>query len=246
MREKILKLRKQLMSELDKLEPGMVVSLSNYSNETLDLILFDGIGKSYTLNSEQKKELAEEGIDNIQKYIDDKGYVADRITSIDEYGKRAEKKVFALPIEYIEKINLDNVDFTNFVAREFDFSKLHGVNIDPQKVYHNDLSFSVLNNVNFIGSFDNASIRGANFSGSKNAKITPILLHASTTDALFEKEKNAEISIDGCNFKDVTFEGHYVNGTYYGPEIEAVTIKRDSTKYNYKYNLHNDYIINPY
>ena len=35
MREKILKLRKQLMSELDKLEPGMVVSLSNYSTDCL-------------------------------------------------------------------------------------------------------------------------------------------------------------------------------------------------------------------
>lgn len=212
MREKVLKLREQLMKELDDIEPGEVVSLSNYSKEVIDLILFDGIEDDDT-----------------------------RINSIDEYGKRASKKVFALPEEYLEKIDFSNVDFTNFHASSFDFSKLHGVNIDPQSVYANSLIFSKLKNVNFIGSFNNVSINGADFTGSTNAQITPLLLHADLdySETLFLKNYDGQftINLSGCNFRDVTFIPDAFMGKFYEASITPTIVKGKDIIDKYTFNL---------
>ena len=80
---------------------------------------------------------------------------------------------FAIPSDVQEKINFRGVSFNNFNCFGFNFSHLHGVTIDPQKVFHKNLSQGKYKGVGFIGSFKDAYLGGANFTGSRDAVIDP-------------------------------------------------------------------------
>ena len=83
-------------------------------------------------------------------------------------------------IEILKKIDFSSVDFTGFYARGYDFSKLYGVRLNPQKVYEKDLSFGIFKGVFFTDSLDGCNLCGidftegiTDFTGSINAKLDP-------------------------------------------------------------------------
>lgn len=83
-----------------------------------------------------------------------------------------EKGKFAPILEpVLHKIDFSNINFDDFIARDYNFSKLHGVKINPQTVLGKELTNSVFCGVEFIGSFDKVDIMYSNFTGSKGAKI---------------------------------------------------------------------------
>ena len=51
----------------------------------------------------------------------------------DKYGGK--KKVFALPLIALKKIDMSDVSFDNFEAKEIDFSDFTGVKINPSKLH---------------------------------------------------------------------------------------------------------------
>ena len=101
-----------------------------------------------------------------------------------------------LSIEVLKKIDFSNVDFTDFFAKNFDFSKLYGVRLNPKKVYDNSLENSIFKGVYFTDSLDGCEISGADFTGSINAKLNPNTLPF---------DRFAIIDLRNCKFSDVTF-----------------------------------------
>lgn len=81
--------------------------------------------------------------------------------NVDENGM----KTFAFPVELMKKINFEGISFDGFFAYGFDFSGFKGVSIDPQKVYDKNLSFSNLNGVRVINTFDDVNLEGINSDG---------------------------------------------------------------------------------
>lgn len=81
--------------------------------------------------------------------------------NVDENGM----KTFAFPVELMKKINFEGISFDSFFAYGFDFSGFKGVSIDPQKVYDKNLSFSNLNGVRVINTFDDVNLEGINSDG---------------------------------------------------------------------------------
>lgn len=90
-------LRLILIEELDKLEEGETIRLSElgYSERLLDKLLFDYI----EINNETYKELA------------------------------------ILIEEILSRINFTGISFDSFKCSGFDFSRLKGISINPQKIY---------------------------------------------------------------------------------------------------------------
>lgn len=81
--------------------------------------------------------------------------------NVDENGM----KTFAFPVELMKKINFEGISFDGFFAYGFDFSGFKGISIDPQKVYDKNLSFSNLNGVRVINTFDDVNLEGINSDG---------------------------------------------------------------------------------
>ena len=95
----------------------------------------------------------------------------------------------------IYKIDFSNISFKGFNAYGYDFSKLHGVKINPQKILEKDLTNSDCEGVTFIGPFDGVKVRGTSFKGSKGAKIDPQIVY------------NKDFSYSDCY--DVEFIGSF-------------------------------------
>ena len=191
MRDKIKMLREQLIKELENLDDGMVVSLDKYDSDILELILFDGI-KDGTI-----------------------------YPSIDEYGNRVSCKQFALPREILEKIDFSNVCFDNFNVTKFDFTGLHNININPQRVFAKDFSDSKLFGVNFTESFDGCRIGNTDFTGNIGVRINPYKLNNMHLKLIGD---GAYLRISGCKFAGVTF-----TKTMSSKKIEHIINKCDFT-----------------
>ncbi len=121
---------------------------------------------------------------------------------VDEYGRRKRgKKIFALPKEILKKIDFSNVSFEDFEAINYDFSDLYGVKINPKGM---NLSYATLKGVEFIGGFDNSTIVGANFSGSKGCYLdVQKLRHQKFPIKWFHDV--VVCNLTNCKFKDVIF-----------------------------------------
>lgn len=115
------------------------------------------------------KELIREGLDLELSKIDegtarirlDSGIIEEVLFDIDENGM----KTFAFPVELMKKVNFEGISFDGFFAYGFDFTGFKGVSIDPQKVYDKNLSYSNLNGVRVINTFDDVNLEGINTEG---------------------------------------------------------------------------------
>lgn len=125
---------------------------------------------------------------------------------VDEYGrKKYILKKFALPLKALKKIDFSNVSFDLFDASGYDFSNLYNVKIHPANM---DLSNAKLKGVEFIGSFYNTKITGADFTGSKNAYIGNSLHYEQSKNVNFKPdcyETVPYIDMTNCIFTDATF-----------------------------------------
>lgn len=110
-------------------------------------------------------------------------------------------KMFAsdIPREVLTKIDFINVDFKDFNASEFDFTGLYNVHLNPQTIFGRYLNDSILRGVTFTDSLDYCKLDGANFAGSKNAKVNPNTLVSSSSF------NGRYIDIHWTKFMDVTF-----------------------------------------
>ena len=102
---------------------------------------------------------------------------------------------------YLEKLDFDGVDFSDFYCESFDFSTIKGININPQTIYAKDLSNAICQGVKFIGLFDGVNLYCTDFTGSKNAKIDP--------QTIFTKD------LRGVKCADVSFVGSFDNVMLY-------------------------------
>lgn len=104
-------------------------------------------------------------------------------------------KVFKISKEALMNVDLSNVSFDGFLARNFDFSGLYGVKLNPQTLKYKSLEGAKLDGVEFIGSFDGVNIYRTDFTGSFGAYINPqTVLNKSLTSS---------------NFSDVIFIGRF-------------------------------------
>ncbi len=111
-------------------------------------------------------------------------------------GKTAKK--FALPEDVLKRLDFTGISFDNFMAYKYDFSELHGVSINPNKVFKKSLWNSNLNGVSFTKTLDeDVIIQGANFTGSANVAI-------DIDDYLLHPIKFFNLNAK-TNFTDVTF-----------------------------------------
>jgi len=143
-------------------------------------------------------------------------------------------KVFALPERVLSKIDFSNVLFDDFDMRKFNSTKerpLHGININPQTIYNKSLYGAKLYGINFIGSFDDAIITGADFTGSSGAKIDPMKLRQVRDiwkNTKFDRFIYKKIDAKNCIFNGVTFTGPFKNNTIKVKE-DGNTYKRPSS-----------------
>lgn len=109
----------------------------------------------------------------------------------------------------IHKINFINISFDDVNVERFDFSKMTGVKINPQKVYKKSLQYANLSGVEFISGkgknsridmFEGVNIRGVKFEGNKNIRINPQTIYQKD---LTETKLNG-IDFTDCSFDDVT------------------------------------------
>ena len=120
---------------------------------------------------------------------------------IDEYGKRKDTAKYAYNRKVLSKIDLSDISFDNFDAKGFDFTGLYGVRLNPQTIWDKNLKGSVLNGVEFIGSFFKAKIEGANFTGSKGAIIDLALYDGKEANKITWQH----YSLNNCKFSGVIF-----------------------------------------
>lgn len=129
----------------------------------------------------------------------------------------------------IHKINFTNISFDDVNVEKVDFSKMHCVKINPQKVYKKSLEYANVTGVKFITDddknsqtdlFENVRIRGTKFDRNKKIKLNP--------QTVFRKDltesKLKGINFTGCSFDDVTLVNTDFTGST-GVIINPQTIK---------------------
>lgn len=75
--------------------------------------------------------------------------------------------------DILNKIDFSNVNFNGFYARDFDFTGLHNVYLNPRTVYDQMLYGATLNGVTFTDDLDCCYLGDTDFTGSKNARLNP-------------------------------------------------------------------------
>lgn len=103
-------------------------------------------------------------------------------------------RIIAFSNDILRKIDLSSVSFDGVSVAKYDFTGLTGVKINPETVYEKDLSHCKFDGVEFIGNFDNCTIYGSDFTGSKGAVIDP-----------YRKKMN------DCKFSGVTFLDNWID-----------------------------------
>ena len=110
-------------------------------------------------------------------------------------------------LSIITKIDFSNISFKNFNAYGYNFSKLHGVNINPQKILEKNLCNADCEGVTFTGSFDGVKVRGASFKGSKGAEIDPQLVFDKDFSYADCEGVTFTGSFDGVNIHETNLKG---------------------------------------
>jgi len=107
-----------------------------------------------------KQEL--ESFEGEPKKLNVRSEIAEEILfNIDEIGM----KTFAFPLELMKKVNFEGISFENFFAYGIDFTGFKGISLDPQKVFDKNLSYSNLNGVTIVNTFDDVILDGVETEG---------------------------------------------------------------------------------
>ena len=147
------------------------------------------------------------------------------------------KKIFALPNSILQKIDMSNVSFNNFYAKNIDFGQFTGVRIDPNKLYNKSCFYTSFAGVTFLNGFRSGYIEGCNFTGSKNAVIGDrIKTRLNRCNGVLEAENSSigkDVALGEKNvFKDVTFEspitkGNIVSSDFTGSKDAVIELGPD-------------------
>ena len=117
-------------------------------------------------------------------------------------------KVFSVDKNILEKLDLSEVSFDDFLAENVDFSGLYGVKLNPQKVYSKSLCCSILNGVEIIGSFDDVNVERTNFKGVLgNNKINPQKIYSKSLFCTKLCDMEITGSFDGVDLENTDFRG---------------------------------------
>lgn len=156
------------------------------------------------------------------------------------------KKVFALPLIVLKKIDMSNVSFDNFEAKEIDFSDFTGVKINPSKLYKKRCVSVNFDGVIFLDEFSDKYIEDCNFKGSKNAVIdadvvfggknvfsdvtfkSPIIKgyigysdFSGSKGAIIELGHMSIVSLDHCRLRDATIRGSFYDCSISGADFSG-------------------------
>lgn len=156
------------------------------------------------------------------------------------------KKVFALPLIVLKKIDMSNVSFDNFEAKEIDFSDFTGVKINPSKLYKKRCVSVNFDGVTFLDEFSDKYIEDCNFKGSKNAVIdadvvfggknvfsdvtfkSPIIKgyigysdFSGSKGAIIELGHMSIVSLDHCRLRDATIRGSFYDCSISGADFSG-------------------------
>lgn len=156
------------------------------------------------------------------------------------------KKVFALPLIVLKKIDMSNVSFDNFEAKEIDFSDFTGVKINPSKLYKKRCVSVNFDGVTFLDEFSDKYIEDCNFKGSKNAVIdadvvfggknvfsdvtfkSPITKgyigysdFSGSKGAIIELGHMSIVSLDHCRLRDATIRGSFYDCSISGADFSG-------------------------
>jgi len=82
-------------------------------------------------------------------------------------------KVIDIPDDILCRLDYTDISFDNASVKDFDFTGMYGVYINPQTVFNKNLRNTILNGVNITGSLEDVYIPGTNFVGSVGALINP-------------------------------------------------------------------------
>ena len=147
------------------------------------------------------------------------------------------KKIFALPNSILQKIDMSNVSFNDFYAKNIDFGQFTGVRIDPNKLYNKSCFYTSFAGVTFLNGFRSGYIEGCNFTGSKNAVIGDrIKTRLNRCNGVLEAENSSigkDVALGEKNvFKDVTFEspitkGNIVSSDFTGSKDAVIELGPD-------------------
>ena len=108
------------------------------------------------------------------------------------------KKEIDIPNDIKFKIDYSNVNFRNVNIKDYDFTNMRNVYINPQEVFNKDLRNCTLDGVHITGSFDDVYITNTNFTNSVGASINP--------QKVYNKDLTGTILTDSIvvdNFEDV-------------------------------------------
>ena len=140
------------------------------------------------------------------------------------------KKIFALPNSILQKIDMSNVSFDDFYAKNIDFGQFTGVRIDPNKLYNKSCFYTSFAGVTFLNGFRSGYIEGCNFTGSKNAVIGDrIKTRLNRCNGVLEAENSSigkDVALGEKNvFKDVTFESPITKGNIVSSDFTGAHAK---------------------
>ena len=140
------------------------------------------------------------------------------------------KKIFALPNSILQKIDMSNVSFNDFYAKNIDFGQFTGVRIDPNKLYNKSCFYTSFAGVTFLNGFRSGYIEGCNFTGSKNAVIGDrIKTRLNRCNGVLEAENSSigkDVALGEKNvFKDVTFESPITKGNIVSSDFTGAHAK---------------------
>lgn len=156
------------------------------------------------------------------------------------------KKVFALPLIVLKKIDMSNVSFENFEAKEIDFSDFTGVKINPSKLYKKRCVSVNFDGVTFLDEFSDKYIEDCNFKGSKNAVIDANVIFggknvfgdvtfkapitkgyigysdfSGSKGAIIELGHMSIVSLDHCRLRDATIRGSFYDCSISGADFSG-------------------------
>ena len=140
------------------------------------------------------------------------------------------KKIFALPNSILQKIDMSNVSFNDFYAKNIDFGQFTGVRIDPNKLYNKSCFYTSFAGVTFLNGFRSGYIEGCNFTGSKNSVIGDrIKTRLNRCNGVLEAENSSigkDVALGEKNvFKDVTFESPITKGNIVSSDFTGAHAK---------------------
>lgn len=111
-------------------------------------------------------------------------------------------KEIDIPKDIICRLDYSNISFDNASVKDFDFTGMQGVCINPQTVFNKNLRNTILNGVSITGSLDDVYIPGTNFVGSIGALINPQEVYDKNLSRTIIADCIIVNDFDGVKLKD--------------------------------------------